>query len=176
MTAPPSQILRPPTASNSFKTQAGFGSSGCPPPCTDPVALGAAPSTTAFREEAKFFPHPELPAAPGSSLCSSLLFLFRPPPQLCSSLLLSLFQPPPPSLPGPACCLPQAGHPPAPEPHLRSPLPASPREAPRPPHHASHPHTHSPWSGGLSTLSQRACPIPSRPRVAGEGLTRCQCR
>ena len=123
MTAPPSQILRPPTASNSFKTQAGSGSSGCPPPCTDPVALGAAPSTTAFREEAKFFPHPELLAAPGSSLCSSLLFLFRPPPQLCSSLLLSLFQPPPPSLPGPACCLPQAGRPPAPEPHLRSPPP-----------------------------------------------------
>lgn len=86
VTAPPRQIQRPPTASNSFNTQAGSGSSGCPPPCTDPVAPGAAPRTTAVREKAKFCPHPWLPAAPGSSL-------LQPPLQLCSRLPPQ-FQPP----------------------------------------------------------------------------------
>lgn len=174
--APPRQILRPPAASKSFKHRRDLAPLAAPHPAQTLWHQGQLPAQQPS-EKKPSSPHTpgcRLLQAPPSVLVSSF-FSDLPPSSVpafsshCSSLPLRPCRVPPAVSHKQGALQPRS---------LTSaaPLPASPREAPRSPHHASHPHTHSPWSGGLTTLSQWAYPIPSRPRVAGEGLKRGQCR
>ena len=116
VTAPPRQIQKPPTASNSFKTQAGSGSSGFPPALHGPCGTRGSSQHNSLQRRSQVLPTPRgcWPLQAPPSAPASPPALFQPPLSVPAS----------PSVPAdPACCLPQAGRPPAPEPHLRSPRP-----------------------------------------------------